>query len=151
MQKITIITGLPGSGKSTYLKNHKEEFGSALICDDYYKSAPGRTVEFNGSAYYQDLRDTLKEGKNVVIADIVFCEDELRREMQDGISKLILELNVDVEVEYRFFENNPEACVANILRRGRPERIESELKFIAEHKDTYHIPEGAIVLPIYQP
>ena len=145
MQKILVITGLPGSGKTTYLKEHQTEFGDALICDDYYKSAPGRVVQFNGGAY---LKDALQKGKNVVIADIVFCEDELRKEMQEGLGALIKGLDIDAEVEYRFFENNPEACIENILHRNRQNRVEEELKFIATHKDSYHIPAGATVLPV---
>ena len=150
MQKIIVIIGLPGSGKTTYLKDHEKEFGDALICDDYYKSAPGRIVECRGSAYYPDLKKALENGRNVVIADIVFCEDEMRKEMQDGIAALLADLDIDASVEYRFFENNPEACIANILQRNRTERVGSELKFIVEHRDSYRIPDGATTLPVYR-
>ncbi len=44
MQKVLFIIGLPGSGKSTYLEERREEFGDALVCDDYYKSATVRPV-----------------------------------------------------------------------------------------------------------
>jgi tRNA splicing ligase len=150
MQKILVITGMPGSGKTSYLKEHMSEFGDALICDDYYKSGPGRTVEFRGSVYYTDLREALKTGRNVVIADIVFCEDEFRSEMQDGIKALIEELEVEAEVEYRFFANDPEACIENILQRNRQDRVKSELKFIATHKDNYHIPSDTVLLPVFR-
>ena len=151
MQKIIVIIGLPGSGKTMYLKEHAQEFGqNALICDDYYKSAPGRTVEFKGSAYYADLREALKDGKNVVIADIVFCEEPFRREAEGGIKNLVAELGLKVDVDYRFFQNDPEACIANILNRARPERVASELKFIEEHRNNYRIPEGATILPVHR-
>ena len=150
MQKLIFITGLPGSGKTTYLENHKPEFGDALICDDYYKSAPGRTVEFKGSVYYKDLKEALQEGRNVVIADIVFCEEPLRKEAQDRIEALIKELGLEVELDYRFFANDPESCRANILNRNRSERVATELKFIEEHTNNYHIPTGATVLPVYR-
>lgn len=150
MQKLIFITGLPGSGKTTYLETHKDEFGDALICDDYYKSGPGRFVRFNGSVYYNDVRNALKEGRNVVIADIVFCEDELRKEAQEGIVLLATELGIDLDIDYRFFENNPEACIQNILHRDRPERVASELKFIEEHTESYVVPENVTVLPVYQ-
>lgn len=151
MQKITVITGLPGSGKITYLKEHEREFGDALICDDYYKSAPGRTVEFKGSAYYADMAEALEAGRNVVIADIVFCEEAFRKEAQESIKNLIAELGIEVEVDYRFFQNDPDACIANILGRNRPERVASELKFIEEHRDNYRIPAEAIVLSVHRP
>jgi hypothetical protein len=130
MQKIIVITGLPGSGKTSYLESHSEEFRDFLICDDYYKSAPGRFVQFNGSVYYPDIRNALLNGGNVVIADMVFCEDEFREEMQQEVAKLIKELGIDAEIDYKYFENNPEACIANILHRNRHGRVEGELKFI---------------------
>jgi len=151
MQSIIIITGFPGSGKSTYLKTHESEFGDAFICDDYYKSAPGRIVQFDGSIYFDGVRNALMNGRNVVIADIVFCEDDLRIEMQEGIARLIEELGIKAGVEYRYFENNPEACIANILLRNRKERVEGEIKFIQNHRDSYHIPDGAVILPVYRP
>lgn len=145
-----VIGGASRSGKTTYLKDHISEFGDALICDDYYKSAPGRTVEFKGSVYYADLRKALQEGRNLVIADIVFCEDELRTEMQDSIRNLMDELGIEAEVDYRFFANDPEACADNIRNRNRQDRVEQELDFIATHRDHYNIPAGATVLSVFR-
>lgn len=154
MQKVIFITGLPGSGKTTYLKNYMAEFGDALICDDYYTSAttdrPRKYVGFKGSAYYEDVRAALESGRDVVMADIVFCEDELGREAREGLQALIAELDIDVDIDYRYFENDAEACIANILRRDRSKRVESELKFVAEHRDSYSIPENATILPVYR-
>lgn len=150
MQKIIVITGFPGSGKTTYFKEHADEFGDALICDDYYKSAPGRTVEFRGSVYYNDLRGALKSSRNIVIADIVFCEDELRQEMQESIKKLLHELGIEAGIDYRFFANDPESCIENIRNRNRQDRVKQELAFIATHRDDYHIPIGANVIPVFR-
>lgn len=149
--KIVFIIGLPGSGKTTYLEARRQgEFKDCLFCDDYYKSAPGRTVEFIGSAYYQDLRKALANGESAVLADIVFCETDFREEALAGIQALLKELGIKADIELRFFENDPQACEANILRRGRSKRVEDELEFIRTHKDTYHIPEGAIILPVFK-
>ncbi|MDB5260482.1 MAG: hypothetical protein JWN37_713 [Candidatus Nomurabacteria bacterium] len=153
MQKIIIIVGMPGSGKTTYLETHKEEFGNALICDDYYRSATSRpriSLSCEGSAYYEDIKEALLVGKSIVIADILFCKDEYRNEIEQGIKKLISELNIEVSIEYRFFENNPAACIANIMRRNRPERVEKELEFIEEVRNEYKIPEEVAILPIYK-
>ncbi|CAN5748172.1 hypothetical protein BH11PAT2_BH11PAT2_01380 [soil metagenome] len=155
MQKVIFITGMPGSGKTTYLNNHTAEFSDALICDDYYKSAldadrPRKFVGFKGSAYYEDVKEALANGRDVVMADIVFYEDELGREAREGLEALIAELGTRVDIDYRYFENDAEACIANIVRRDRPERVESELKFVTENRDSYRIPKNATVLPVYR-
>ena len=54
MQTVTLITGLPGSGKSTYLSEHKAELRHALIRDDYHERAPKHTHAFENSVYYDE-------------------------------------------------------------------------------------------------
>lgn len=153
-QKIIFIIGLPGSGKTTYLEKHKDEFSGALVCDDYYTSAtvrPRKSLKFEGSAYYEDVREALESGKNVVMADILFCDPEYLEEAQEGLTRLLSELDMKADIEYRFFENDPSACIENILRRSRPERVEKELAYIKETESRYRIPDGAIILPVYRP
>jgi hypothetical protein len=153
MPKILFITGLPGSGKTTYLETHQKEFGNALICDDFYKSAttgPRKSLEFEGSAYFEDIQAALQEGRDIVIADILFCDPARLREAQEGMGRLLSKLNATTEVEFRFFENDRASCVRNIHNRSRPKRVEKELAFIEEFSDQYVIPEGSTVLPVYK-
>lgn len=124
-----------------------------LVCDDFYKSAtvrPRTSLEFTGSAYYPDVKDALVNGKGVVISDILLCIEEYKTEMQKGIMSLLSELLIEADIEFRYFENEPAACSANILMRGRPERVEKELAFIEEAAPGYHIPEEAITIPVYR-
>ncbi len=154
MQKVLFIIGLPGSGKSTYLEERREEFGDALVCDDYYKSAtvrPRQSLQFEGSAYYEDVKNALADGRNIVIADILFCDEKRLQEAREGIMRLLSGLHIEADIEYRFFENNPAACIANILRRNRPERVKKELAFIKEIEARYQIPESASTIPVYKP
>lgn len=153
MQKVIFIIGLPGSGKTAYLKDHAEEFRDTVVCDDFYKSAtvrPRRLLEFEGSAYYEDVRDALKNGKDIVMVDILFCDHARLTEAREGLERLASDLNIQVDIKCRFFENNAHVCRENILRRDRPERVERELAFLDEHAPIYELPANAEVLPVFR-
>lgn len=72
MNKLTILCGIPGSGKSTWAQNNGWRTGAFTICPDSYRE------KFTGSpsnmsrdkevwaACYKDLEDWLKLGRNVV-------------------------------------------------------------------------------------
>jgi predicted kinase len=92
MQTINIIIGLPGSGKTTYIKNTFEGFDDVVICDDYHKSSYNRSHEFTDSIYYQDLEQALKNGKNVVISDIAWCRLERKVLLEENIQKILKKL-----------------------------------------------------------
>ncbi|MES2930753.1 MAG: hypothetical protein V4665_03135 [Patescibacteria group bacterium] len=150
MQKITIIIGLPGSGKSTYISSN-EEFRNSVICDDYHKSSYKKSREFIDSIYFEDLKKGLLGGKNIVISDIAFCKSDRLNKITENIMNLIAELEIKAHIEYRYFENDPYACIDNILRRNRVERVEREIEFINMMSSQYHIPEDAIMIPVYKP
>lgn len=155
MQKIILIIGLPGSGKTMYLAKHKNSFGNAFICDDYHKSAGSTTVDgfrtLEKSAYYEDLQKALQEGKNVVISDITYCKEDCLREIEEDISHLLSESSIQAEIERRYFENDPNACIANIFRRARNGRVEWELQFVKKTTLQYKVPTNAQVIPVYKP
>lgn len=146
MQKTTFLIGLPGSGKTTYLAQRKEFFGDALICDDYRKSGGS---EFAQSLYYEDLIEALSGGRDVVIADIAYCRKERLEEAVAEVRQLARRLGIRLKVEYLYFENDPEACKENILRRGRAKRVARELAFVDRTSSVYEIPPSAKALPVY--
>jgi len=148
MQNITIIIGLPGSGKTTYIKNNLEKFKDTIICDDYYKSSYNHSHNFEDSIYYQDLRRALEDGKSVILSDIAWCKFERRILLEKNIQNILKDFGIKTEIIFICFENNPEACKKNVLRRSRDGRVERELKFIDEVSVQYVIPQNSIILPI---
>ncbi len=147
-QKILLIIGLPGSGKSTYIEQHQNVFNDFVICDDYHKSALQKSRAFKDSVYYADVRNALILGKSVVMADIAWCKSERLDMVISGLRGLLKELKINPLLEFLYFENNPEVCKRNAIHRGRKERIDRELEFIDEISKQYRIPNDIVPIKI---
>ena len=69
MSKLFIIIGLPGSGKDTFLKRHKEEGSIVLSSDDIRNELFGREEQTNNELVFQTMnkrcKEYLKQGKTV--------------------------------------------------------------------------------------
>lgn len=92
---VTFIVGLPGSGKS-YLGNSME---NVHFIDD---------VSMVGLKAIEKHKD-----KDLVIADVYLCLEEEREKAVRTIKRLI----PDCQINWIFFENNPEQCLKNVCRR----------------------------------
>ncbi|MGV8162404.1 MAG: GNAT family N-acetyltransferase [Candidatus Nanoarchaeia archaeon] len=148
MLKIIIIIGLPGSGKSVYIGTNKE-FQGAVICDDYHKSSYKHSHKFEDSIYFNDLKEGLKQGKNIVISDIAFCKTERLNQIITQMRELLKTSGIDASIECRYFENNPQACEENVLQRNRKDRIKQEIDFIRDASKEYHVPQNTPTIPVY--
>ena len=94
--KVTIIIGLPGSGKS-YLINRIAK--QHTILDDFV--SPDK------------IHMALSLGNDVIMADPYFCE-------KDILAKAVKIVEVYTSnIEYIYFENNKERAIANAENRGR--------------------------------
>lgn len=124
MPKITVLVGLPGSGKSYYIKQNSDS--KTIIVDDP-KNA-------------NELPDKLTS--DLIIADCHLCREKTR----ESLNKILQIRYPKAEINYVFFENNPEQCLKNVKFRNDGRFVEPTIK---NYSKEYSIPENATVLPVF--
>lgn len=124
---IILVIGLPGSGKSHFLKSFSTDLYN--ICDDI------KTLD--------DLPNP-KENKNLVIACPTFC---FPRVLISATNYLGLRY-LGSQIKYFCFENNPEKCLKNIEYRNDGRMVKEAIFIMSKF---YEIPENSTILPIWQP
>ena len=82
------------------------------------------------------------------MCDIAWCKLERRKMLEKNIQNILEEVSKDVKINFVCFENNPESCKINILKRNREGRVEREIQFIDEVSLNYVIPENAEIIPV---
>jgi len=142
---LTVVVGLPGSGKSHLLCQLRESC-TGLTVEDYHKNARSDSSLVTASRHYADLVRALREGRDCAIADVAFTDRRRRREVEKVFRRDVPGLSLD----WVFFANDLEACVANIRRRGHPE-ADLEERVATTLSATYVIPRGAAALRIWRP
>ena len=139
-QAITILVGLPGSGKTWFLKQHSD-----VVFDDFHACAFRNSPAITASRHYGALRNALQQGKNCIIADIAYCSEDRLQAVQDGIRNLAGELNIGLEIQCLYFANDVNACRHNVVHRysQEPERdYLTALRSIDEFSKSYAPPPG---------
>lgn len=132
--KITLIIGLPGSGKTTlahFLFN--ENPWDVLLLDDL-SLTPERIHEFDPELH-----------NRIIITDPELCgvdEVTIRRKCKQFFP------NTDLQFKFIYFENNPEACLVNARRDPKPGGTEMAIKTLAKE---YVIPYDADIRSVYVP
>lgn len=131
--KITVLVGLPGSGK-TYLGNSLQNENRIYI-DDIRKDTLG------------SLRKLVEKQKfpDIIISDVWLCEEKERNKCKAWLSWHA----PDYEIEWIFFENSPDKCLENVKRRnanGDCRKVEGLIRQLTKE---YVIPEGVEIKQIY--
>lgn len=103
MGKLIVLVGMPGSGKSHYIKSLQPPL-SGICLHDYMSNSHGDSKHFTDSRYYADLIRNLLEGKECLIAEIEYCDTWRRIEVEEVIKRDA----PDAQIEWRYFENDPE-------------------------------------------
>lgn len=125
--KISLIVGLPGSGKTTLCNKMK-----GLVIDDISKCTN------NIPSYLRKIATT----DHLIISDVYFCLEKTRKDALKVIEKLF----PNSEIEWIFFENSPDKCSRNVKRRDDKRKVDGLIKTLTK---VYKIPKNAKVVEIH--
>jgi len=145
MAKVTIIVGLPGSGKSELVADRAS--GCPGVCvEDFMKGSRHTSHRFPDSIHYPHLIRALRDGKDCIIADIAYCDTGRRLEAEQILLADVAELVID----WVFFDNDKDACITNVKRRNRT-TLAHDLMMIEEFSAKYMPPQGVPAVPVWRP
>lgn len=122
--KFVLVIGLPGSGKTFYVRSL-----DGLVFDDILN----KNLLLNLNA------------EKVIVVDHLFCIEKIR---QKAVS-FILDNYLNVDIEYIYFENNPQQCYKNIVFRNDKREISKYYVFNLSKR--YLIPNNIKPLKVWEP
>lgn len=106
--KATLIVGLPASGKSIFIEEIKDSY-DAVYDDEFFK-----------------IEEETRE--NILISHPDFCIETVRNE----VFKKLRDRGYDVE--FIFYENNPEQCLSNAKRR-KDKKVDGYIRLLSKVYD----------------
>ncbi len=127
---LVLVVGLPGSGKTQYAHARASREGLVLVDDPTGLEA----------------LDVL-ESRSGIVTDPHLCCSETRAKAEHTLRKRF----PGVVLEWVFFENDPDACFANVGRRQKAGDSRMVAGMIWGASKRYQIPEGVLVLPVWRP
>ena len=151
MTQVTFVTGLPGSGKTTYAKKVVSETGATFF-NDYKNKSINDNPALCMSPQYQKLIGALKNGLDCIVTDVDFYKSAARREATEDLKARFGER---IDIRWVFFERDIEACVQNVCYRALEEEPEkkkrglSSIGAIFAYAVVGDVPTDANVLPVW--
>ncbi|MNU49309.1 hypothetical protein D3C71_382480 [compost metagenome] len=122
--RVTLIAGLPGSGKTFLLRSMRED--GATCIDDIrgLSDLPRQRVPW------------------LAISDVNFC----RKDVRDAAEFEIARRFGPVDLEWTFFENDPDQCRANAVGRNDGRNVNADIDALCR---LYVVPEDAKCIPVF--
>lgn len=131
MIKVTLIVGLPGSGKTTYAKS--------LLSDDMFLiDDPNKDKTLFDQA--------IASGKS----HILLCDPLLIGAHMKRVEDFLKGKFDQIEFDWIYFENDPDAAWLNHLERNKTDPRDISRKWFDKLSEQYVIPEGSVVMPVYK-
>lgn len=140
MGRLTIVVGLPGSGKTHYLRT--ESTGCPKVFDDFL----ARDRYSDGGLFA--VLSALRDGGDCVIDEAGFCDQGQR----DGFVRCIRRLFPGLEIEMVYFAPDVGACLRNLLgdylAGRRTDHYASRVEWCLKYARVYRIPDGFEARPV---
>lgn len=143
---LTILIGLPGSGKSMFLAATYKEHPD-VVFDDFHGGAVGDSEAFTASQHYEALRAKLLAGSDCIISDIAYCQETRLAAAIEGVRVLANGANLALEIKFLYFANDADACRHNVVHRftREPGRdYAAELRNIDDFSKHYNPPSDCM-------
>lgn len=115
---LIIIIGLPGSGKTSYIKNNKI-FKDFIIHDDFISNF------FNG-----ELMRDLKTNNNICVSDPRLCNIQMFNKYIEIFQEVIKDKS---QIKLLLFENDKNKCLFNAkLRNQKNKKVDKTIELLSE-------------------
>jgi hypothetical protein len=109
---VTMLIGLPGSGKSTYIEAQDKD--TCVIDDFLHKTIGNEYGRPDRASKLPILEDALLSGKEIVMADIQFCDDTVLTATENVIRGILR----DALIVRRYYENDVAQTWLRFLGHG---------------------------------
>lgn len=143
IEKVTVIVGMPGSGKTHLGKEMvNQQPSNTAFLDDL------GTITDNAELFLFDWakKPINKNITHLIISDVYLCFENVRNPALNIIQSLFKEADLNVV----YFENNMARCLKNIedrKKKGDKRNVEGLLDML---KNNYIPPENSHVIHVYE-
>lgn len=138
INRVILLVGLPGSGKTTWGESFIKSNPKSVFLDDI------SILTNNAREYIDNIKKINVDDSNLIISDVYFCQAKVR-EMAISIIKEIFPNSL---LEIIFFENSPQKCLANVesrMKKGDDRKVSEMIRILSKE---YQIPQNEIVLMV---
>lgn len=122
--RVTLIAGLPGSGKTFLLRSMREEGATCIDDIRSLSDLPRQRVPW------------------LAISDVNFCRQDARRSAEFEIARRF----GPIDLEWIFFENDPDQCRTNAMARMDSRDVHADIDVLCR---LYVVPEDAKCIPVF--